>query len=253
MKKIITIGDIHGRNCWKNFADIKFLLYAEPEAAGFGGFVPEYDYYIFLADYVDSFNVTSEKIKENLLEIIRFKKLYPNNVILLWGNHDVEYFLNLPWNKNKINITGFRPEAHFDLYDIFNENYDLFQFAFQIENYLWTHAGVHEGWYKFVFKKHIKDIDITNMNIADQLNEAFKYKLECLFDCDWYRGGNKRVGGPLWLDKILGSKKPLKGYHQFVGHTATEDFKTFKFKDNTSITFCDVLAHKEEYYLVTID
>lgn len=252
MKKIITIGDIHGRDCWKNFADIKFLLYAEPEAAGFGGFVPEYDFYIFGGDYVDSFNVTSEKIKENLLEIIRFKKLYPNHVILLWGNHDVEYFLNLPWNKKDKAITGFRPEAHFDLYDVFNENRDLFQVAFQLENYLWTHAGVHEGWYKFVFKKYTKDIDITNMTIADQLNEAFLYKLECLFDCDWYRGGTKRVGGPLWLSKEYSSKKPLKGYHQFVGHTATEDFKTFKFGNDTSITYCDVLPHKE-YFLVTIE
>jgi hypothetical protein len=250
--KILIIGDIHGRTCWKDMADIKYLLYADEESAGFGGFIPEYDYYIFLADYVDSFDITSEKIKKNLLEIIRFKKLYNSNVILLWGNHDIEYFLNEPWKKIKNAITGFRPDAHFDLYDIFNINRDLFQLAFQIENYLFSHAGIHQGWYNFVFFKAIKDMNMDNMTIAEQLNEAFRYRLECLFDCDWYRGGSKKVGGPLWCSKEYISKKPLKGYHQYVGHTALEDFKTFDFKNDTSVTFCDILAHKKDYYTIII-
>ena len=72
MRKFLTIGDIHGRTCWKKFADIDLLLAAEPEAAGYGAFVPEYDKYIFLADYVDSYTETNQTIRENLLEIIKF-------------------------------------------------------------------------------------------------------------------------------------------------------------------------------------
>jgi hypothetical protein len=260
--KILTIGDIHGRTCWKDFADIKFLLCAEPDAAGFGAFVPEYDRYLFIGDFVDSFTVTNDVIRENLLEIIRFKTLYPDNVILLWGNHDVEYWRNLPWLKKDIFISGFRPEAHYDLFEIFNRNVELFQLAFQYKNYLFTHAGVHVGWYNFVFTKFIKGMDMENMTIAEQLNEAFLHRIPCLFDIDWYRGGIKKVGGPLWCSKEMITKKPLKNIHQIVGHTWSEEIKTFdNFKNgtNASVTFCDVLrednklnSQKSEAYILNI-
>lgn len=253
MKKVISIGDIHGREIWKDFADIRTLLYAEPDAAGFGAFVPEYDKYIFAGDFVDSFTVSNNVIRENLLEIIRFKTLYPNHVVLLWGNHDVEYWKNLPWLPMKGTISGFRPEAHFELFEIFNRNRDLFQLAYQEKNYLFTHAGVHYGWYHFVFMKAIKGMGMDDMNIADQLNTAFDCRLECIFDNDFHRGGTKKVGGPLWCSKHLIEKKLLKYTHQIVGHTATDNIKTFKNnKSESSITFCDVLDTEKTFYSLEI-
>lgn len=254
MKKVIVIGDIHGRTCWKDFGDIKFLLYAEPEAAGYGGFEPEYFKYVFVGDYTDSFTETNVTIKENLLEIIRFKKLYPEYVVLLWGNHDVNYFLNKPWLPVKYHVSGFRPEAHHELYDIFYENKDLFQIAFQVNNYLFTHAGVHFGWYHFVFAKAIKGLGLDDMTVAEQLNEAFLHNIKCIHDIDWYRGGDKRVGGPLWTDKQMIDKKPLKNTHQIVGHNIVKDIKTYKpYKDNdATITFIDVLNTKKEIYILEI-
>ena len=250
MRKIMVVGDIHGRTVWKEFADIKFLLYAEPESAGFGGFVPEYQRYVFLGDYCDSFDVTSDQIRENLLELIRFKTLYPNHVVLLWGNHDVEYYLNEPWKAMKTAVSGFRPEAHFDLYDIFNTNKDLFQLAYGEGNHLFCHSGVHYGWYWYVFTKAIKDMGMNDMTIAEQLNEAFRYKVECLFDVDWYRGGHKKVGGPLWCDKKL-LNKILKNVHQYCGHNPVSDIHTNNIGDS-SITFCDVLHHKKAFYTLII-
>lgn len=248
--KILTIADLHGRDVWKKFADINFLLNAtDPETAE--GYTPEYDKYVFLGDYTDSFTETNVVIKHNLLELIRFKKLYPKNVILLLGNHDVQYFLNQPWNRNLNYLcSGFRPEAHFDLYDIFNQNKDLFQLAYQVKNYLFTHAGVHFGWYQYTFKKAIKGLNLDDLSVADQLNEAFNLKLDCIFDVDWYRGGNKKVGGPLWCDKKLLSKI-LKNTNQVVGHTPVNEIKTINIK-NSSITFCDVLHHKTDFYTLAI-
>lgn len=253
MKKILTIADLHGITFWKDFADIKFLLSAEPDAAGFAPFEPEYTY-VFLGDYTDSFTETNQTIRENLLEIIRFKKLYPNNVILLWGNHDVQYYLNGPWNPIKNHMcSGYRPEMHFDLYDIFNNNRELFQLAYQVDNYLFSHSGVHFGWYHYVFTKAIKDMEFDpNLNIAEQLNEAFNYRVECLFDVDWYRGGYKRVGGPLWCDKKLMDKKPIKNMHQIVGHSNVDDIRTYTINESTSITFCDCLHKKKSYYSIVI-
>lgn len=248
----MTIGDLHGRTFWKDFADINFLMSAEPDAAGFAPFEPDYDYYVFLGDYTDSFDETNETIRENLLEVIRFKKLYPNNVILLWGNHDVQYYLNVPWNPIKEHYcSGFRPEMHFILFDIFYNNKDLFQLAFQIDNYLWSHSGVHFGWYHFVFTKAIKEMGLNDLTIAEQLNEAFQHRIECLFDVDYYRGGYKRVGGPLWCDKQLMDKKPLKNMHQIVGHNPVDDIRTYNIKD-ASVTFCDCLHKKKAFYAINI-
>lgn len=252
MKKILVIGDIHGRNVWQTFADIKFLLTAEPGAAGYAPFEPDYDHYVFLGDYCDAYDKDNDAIRENLLDIIKFKILYPKNVVLLWGNHDVEYWRNLPWLKMMNAVTGFRPEMHYDLYEIFNKNYDNFQLAFQVEDYLFTHAGVHCGWYQHVFKKAIDGLGLDELTIADQLNNAFDHRIECIFDVDHYRGGYKQVGGPLWCDKKLMEKKPLKNIKQIVGHNPVADITTINIDEATNITFCDVLHHKKAYYALNI-
>lgn len=249
----IVIGDLHGKQIWKKFADIPMLLKAEPESAGFGAFEPEYDFYIFLGDYTDAYYLSNTTIHKNLEDLIAFKKLYPKNVILIWGNHDVHYALDNPLaGRAKYYCTGNRPEAHFILYEIFNRNYDLFQLAFEHDNYLFTHAGVHKGWWKYrflpQFERLMKDLEKFNVkyepqNIADYLNIAFRHRLECIFDVDLNRGGNKNVGGPLWLDKKL-ANKPIPGYNQVVGHNRVEKIHTFKNKDGT-ITFIDTLDFNE--------
>ncbi len=261
MIKIMTIGDLHGRNVWKNFADIDWLLKAEDGAAGFGGFIPEYNYYVFLGDYCDSFTKDNNAIKNNLLDLIRFKLLYPDNVILLWGNHELHYVLDTPWISNGNYVcSGYRPDAHYDLYEILNKNSKLFQMAFQINNHLFTHAGVHKGWYndRFVnqyveLEKDMEkfELEYPNETLADKLNFAFTHRMVELFDVGHRRGGHAKVGGPLWLDKGL-ANKPLDNYHQYVGHTSTNDIHTFRKNEDTTITFIDVLHKKKAFYNVNI-
>lgn len=253
MKKIVTIGDIHGRVIWRTFADIAWLLTANPDAAGFAPYEPEYDYYVFLGDYCDSFTETNEQIRDTLLQIIKFKTLYPNHVILLWGNHDVYYWKNLPWMPMMSSISGFRPEMHYELFEIFNRNYDLFQAAFQVDNHIFVHGGIHFGWYHHVFTKAIKGKGWDDLTVAEQINQAFNHRIDCIFDVDHYRGGYKKVGGPLWCSKQLLDNKPLKNIHQYVGHTPVDYIIYKKIDDTTSITYCDVLHTKKgSYYLVNI-
>lgn len=264
MKKILVIGDLHGRNIWKKFADIDFLLKADKDAAGFGPFIPEYDHYIFIGDYCDSFTITNEDILDNIKDLIKFKKLYPDNVVLLWGNHELHYILDIPWaTKFKYVCSGYRAEMHYQLYEIFNKNFDIFQMAFQISNHLFTHAGVHKGWYNFEFLPNFKndviekleklEIDYTINNISDKLNLAFIHRLDCLFDVGYRRGGSKRVGGPFWLDKAL-TNKIIDGYHQYVGHNPVEGIQKYKpyGNDNSTITFLDVLHKRKSFYKLNI-
>lgn len=263
MKKFVVIGDIHGLESWKKLVDINKML-TETEYA------PEYDKYIFLGDYVDAYTREIEiNTIYNLKEIIELKKKYPNHIILLWGNHDNQYHLDPPSGITYRNYgcTGYRPEMHFDLYDVFTKNRNLFQFAYQYENHLFTHAGVHRGWYKFRFERDIHKIveDVKHAydgvdgmfkiepheTIADKLNLAFNRRLDCIFDVGYIRGGDQDVGGPFWLDKN-NADKPIVGYHQYVGHTKVKDFITDKIDENTSITFCDVLQFKTDCYVLEI-
>jgi hypothetical protein len=250
MKKIITIGDLHGNNIWKQMGDINELLNSD-------NIIPKYDYYIFVGDYCDSFDKTTDEILDNLNDIIKIKLLYPDNVILLWGNHEMFYLLDLPWGKsNKHYCSGNRSEIHYFLYEFFNKHYNLFQFSFQYKNYLWTHAGVHCGWY-MKFKKEfdilVKKWDLNlseTLNLSEKLNIAFDKKLDCIFDVGHRRGGFKNVGGPLWLDKELMYKKPLNNYHQIVGHTHIKDIRKFEINNNTSVTFIDVLNDNNKSFLL---
>ncbi len=222
--KILSIGDVHGFDTWKKFGDIQHLIH-NPKSNKY-----DFDYYIFVGDYVDSFTKTNEEIKKNLKDIIKFKKKHPNKVILLWGNHDIQYLTSY----REHGCSGYRPEAYFDLHEIFRKNRKLFQLAFQIDNYIWTHAGIHRGWYEYEFPYKSKDI-------ADDLNLAFEENNKSIFNVGYLRGGRSNVGGPLWADKIETSKKPLKGYHQIVGHTRIKEMKKVVIDDNTSVTYIDYI------------
>lgn len=228
--KTITFGDIHGLDIWKKIADTEFLL-KTPNAP-----IMDYDKYIFVGDYVDSFKKTNNEIYENLVEIIKFKKMYPDNVVLLWGNHDVQYLTSF----KEHGCSGFRGEGYFDLHEIFRTNRDLFRLSFQIGKYIWTHAGITNFWYK-------KEFPYNSLNVAQDLNTAFVEGNESVFDVGYARGGVKLRGGPLWADKIETMDDPLEGYHQIVGHTRLAENKPFLFKKNdiTSVAYVDCLQEKE--------
>ena len=46
-----------------------------------------------------------------------------------------------------------------------------------------------------------------------------------------------------WIDKRMSSLKPIKGYHQIVGHSKVNDIQRYDYEKDptTSITFIDVL------------
>jgi len=158
MKKTLTVGDIHGRICWKEI---------DPG---------NYDYIVFVGDYLDSFDVKNYDMFINLVDIIDFKKKYPDKVILLWGNHDLYYYFG---GMRRHWCSGGRPEMIYDCGDLLRTNRRLFQAAFQIENYIWTHAGIHLGWYNKYIKNQIEPDDF---NLADTLNRLFEMNYDPLFN-----------------------------------------------------------------------
>lgn len=245
--KTVTIGDVHGRNDWKK-AVYQMDDDDNPTACLLGNGI---DMAIFLGDYVDSFDKSSLDILTNLKEIVQLKKDYPNNVILLLGNHDVAYI------RQDFRISGFRFDMMHDLHELFQKNRDLFQMAYQHENVLWTHAGVHKGWWRMYIKpvitgkkkERFSDMLSDCKNEADFLNLMYAFEYDPLYLVSFYRGGISTVGGPFWADRKEVYSKPLEGFHQVVGHTPVDDIKEFENKKlNTKVTFCDCSDKGKFYY-----
>jgi hypothetical protein len=240
-KKILTIGDIHGLENWKSklFGNqLKFEHWKrEIQSRSKDSLEEEYplnDYHriIFIGDYVDSFTISDDKILQNLRDIILLKREYPEKIILLIGNHDVQYIDNDHF------CSGYRGTMRFDLHQTFNENLDLFQMAHYEEipllegrrnrKVLWTHAGVTQGWLNdldrsaFYNTKH-RFYEILKDNQTDRIDQklqlAWALRLTPIFAVDSYSGGSSSWAGPIWVRPHILSYENLTGIDQIVGHT----------------------------------
>lgn len=240
--KVVTIGDVHGRDDWKKIAER----------------ADEFHKIIFVGDYFDSFDIPIDTQIRNLKEIFDFKLLNKNKVVNLIGNHDSHYLRPFygfcsGWNEAIANnIEHFRY--------LFREHC---QVAYQMDTekgpYLWTHAGVSKSWFddnivlengNYSFKK--RDASFHSPELADLLNLMWAFDYGPLFKVDGYRSmiRNSVNGGPLWLDKRNAVKNPLKGYHQIVGHTPGDKIDHYKFDDiDASMTFVDAPDYDDFYEL----
>lgn len=243
--KILSIGDIHGRDLWKFYthgSSYEYDLWRTSVEAGADPtdyeFWKEYTYaqvdkIIFVGDYCDSFNKTGEQILENLKEIILFKKALGDKVVLLLGNHDIQYIV-----PNEI-CSGFRPEMKFDLEQLFKENIDLFKIAHEEvgedgSKWLWTHAGVTSGWYekdllrdfesdRFRYKAISDEFLGEERSVSEIINFAFMLRLGTLWNVDSHSGGLCMWAGPVWVRPYILNYWPLEGYNQIMGHTPQAD------------------------------
>ena len=240
--KIVTIGDIHSRQCWKNLVK---------EVA---------DLYIFVGDYVDSFTHTDKEIIDNLLDIIYFAQ--NNNTILLKGNHDIQY----EYGYDKYGCSGYRISMLKSLQDIFFNYKDLFRIAYEYydkitdQKYLWTHAGITKRWWnKYendINTAYTKDNYSSLSEILNDMPNNEKFR-DILFECGEENGGYRyNVSGPLWArPNDHRQYYPFDSYHQIVGHTPHFDITTYnKFMDkkfdDRSITFVDCLDKINKSYIM---
>lgn len=222
--KIVTIGDTHGRTAWK------IIVKRNPGA-----------HFIFTGDYLDAYK--AEKIEEeeaidNFEEIIEFKKSNPDKVILLIGNHDAQYLF--PPNFG----CSVRSKKYFwEIADIFMANKNLFDFAFQKSNYLWTHAGVSNEWF-FDVKELLNSFglkpDLSNLGtVLNKIGKDSRARTIYTY-VSHYRGGLDLNGSPIWADTTELYRDSLDGFHQIVGHNKFVDIMSVG-TDDTSITFVDCL------------
>lgn len=231
--KHLIIGDLHGRDCWQQI-DIE-----------------KYDHVVFLGDYVDSFILSDEAIYENLKKLIKLKKKHGRRMTLLIGNHDVQYRY-FP----RYQIKGFRPSMQQRLTELFYQNWSCFQMAYQYGNYVFTHAGITNAWYRdFLRSPALSRIDTGMVDIAGVINAVAALENSTdrymLYSEGIYRGipGDMGNGSPIWADRKETMMDMLQGYHQVVGHTRVDEPETVRFTGR-SVTYIDVLDHMTYFHEV---
>jgi hypothetical protein len=220
--KTISIGDIHGKDVWKQI-DITL-----------------YDKVIFVGDYVDDFDISNEQMVRNLSEIIQLKKGNPEKVILLLGNHDIQY---IHWPDFK--CSGFNTDIFQELRKLFLDNINLFKIAHQEKDILWTHAGVSNLWLE---ANNLID-KVKPEWMAFFLNELYRNKhFDILFQVGPRRRGKAICGGPLWADRTeLTPDKIYNEIHQIAGHNRCLDVTIVNSMGNWYIN-CNCLEDKTIFF-----
>ena len=201
--KLLLIYDIHGRSEWIPSDDQ----------------INEVDKVIFGGDYFDSFDRKFDEQLFTFNKIIDIKEKYGDKIIILWGNHDIQYY----YTERNLICSGYQSEhAHTINIVLTNAVRNKYlQFAWQYSNHIFTHAGVttyvvnainekHPELYQMVLNKELQLADIINQTELD-----FYFNIE--------RSGNHIYSGIFWIRPKYLDKARLLGYHQHVGHTYVGD------------------------------
>lgn len=219
--KHIIIGDIHGRDSWKSLVDL------------------DYDKFIFLGDYFDSFTIPGVIQLHNFNEILNFKRENNDKVELLIGNHDYHYFPGV-----REDYSGYQATKRFDFQSALETAYNdgLLKVVYQYKDYIFSHAGITKNW----FHNYGLDID----NISDSVNHLFKYKPKSFvfqMGRNFSNTGDDVTQGPFWVRPESLYRDYLDDYKFVVGHTSVENIYTFKEK----IFLVDCLDTVKQYLEIT--
>jgi UDP-2,3-diacylglucosamine pyrophosphatase LpxH len=220
--KHIIIGDLHGKDCWRTIN------------------IKKYDKVVFIGDYTDAWTLSDLAIYQNLQNIIKLKKRNWDKVVLLLGNHDIQY-LYFP----RFQCSGFRPTMQMQLTALFKNNKDCFQVAYQKGDHIFTHAGITNAWYNaFLRIPILETIRDEKDTLADLLNKVDQTSMQYLLHATGHVRGGKDNGGITWADRKETATDMLKGFHQVVGHTVVDEIHTITLAGR-SVTYIDVLDNDD--------
>jgi len=199
--KNIIIGDTHGRSVWKDI-----VAQEKPDRV------------IFIGDYFDSFDIDPVVQQYNFKEIIEFKKKGECEVILLVGNHDFHYY---PGGET---YSGYRAGAAPINRQLLQENEHHLQMCYQLDNILFTHAGIGHNW---LTHQNKYELGVDPGTIADFINAIWKHQPNRFMFCGIDQYGNTKTQTPIWIRPqalMAGNRDTFlkTDYIQVVGHTQVE-------------------------------
>ena len=223
MKQII-VGDIHGKTVWKDIINQE----------------KTFDKFIFIGDYVDSFDgIDGNTQAENLADIIQFKKDNPNKVILLIGNHDYHYIMD------DINYSGYQYDMQFVYKQMYENNKELFKICHKInDNNIAVHAGITKTWLKN--NGYVGGNDVVE-DVVDFVNDQYIYKplsFKFTIGNTFSPCGDDICQTPIWVRPRSLALDKVDNFNLVIGHSIED-----KIYIDGDIIQIDVL-HKVSEYLI---
>lgn len=238
MKKTIVIGDIHGRSVWKLIVNME-----KPDRV------------IFIGDYFDSFDIKGLDQLSNFQDIIAYKESGECEVIMLIGNHDHHYFPEIGDTGTSGYQNTFAPSIQY----IIGENRKHLQMAYQMDEFLFSHAGVSSAFMDSVFGVYGWSVD----DITTILNDQFEYKpktfefgmavnMNKMFNLD--PKGDDEEQSPIWIRPKSLMKANYdtlrKQVIQVVGHTQVREIDTKGSSTGNRYWFIDCLGTSGQYMII---
>ena len=228
--KTIFIGDIHGRDIWKDIVSQE-----QP------------DQVIFIGDYFDSFDLSAAVQLANFKDIIAFKESGQCEVIMLIGNHDIHYMPGFP-----AQYSGYQSKHALEIRHQLDSNKQHLQMAYQFEGFLCTHAGVSVEWLSMMGFK-----EVDTLKIADIVNELYEEN-KTFFDHNGTNPyGDNTYQTPVWIrpaSLIAVNRDSLEpSLVQVVGHTAVKIDIIEHELTNGRYHFIDKLHNKHGQFLIYED
>jgi hypothetical protein len=200
--KLVAIGDIHGRDIWKQIVETE-----QP------------DIVVFVGDYFDSFDIPGRTQIDNFKNIIQWKLDNPQRkVVLLVGNHDFHYMSTC----NEY-YSGFQRDLYMPIGEVLETNKHHLRMAYRCDDLVFSHAGITP---EFLLNNNWGDQDMVEF-----VNELWLYKPHKFKFADNEHGysdpyGDDEFQGPLWIrpkSLMKACQDVKKTMIQVVGHTAVKE------------------------------
>ena len=241
--KLVAIGDIHGRDIWKQ------IVAKEHDTT---------DEFVFVGDYFDSFTVKGSDQINNFLDIIEFRNtsIY-HKVTLLIGNHDYHYYPGI----DDSGTSGYQTLLAPSIKHVVGDNKQYLQVAYQSGEFVFSHAGFSSEW----LDDNIVMWDVPNL--AMYVNDLFYYQPQKLAYRPYKQVGSTVYGvggygsetfqGPLWIRPkalMAANRDTLRNQIiQVVGHTPQDTIDIKGKSTGGRYYFIDTLEYGQNQYLVIKD
>jgi hypothetical protein len=232
--KIVALGDTHGRSIWKEIIDKETNV----------------DKWVFIGDYFDTHGggYSANRQIENFKDIIAFKKANPEQVVLLFGNHDFHYIKGA--NET---YSGHQPAYAIDICEILEEalREGLMQMCYKNDKFLFSHAGLTKTWVTNSFNDE-PDAELPTIeNVEKSVNDLFKYKpykFRFTMGQNFSGSGNDICQPPIWVRPESLIKDMFDGVTCVVGHTTVKELGLNS--EYPNIILIDCLGTSQQYLVI---
>jgi len=224
MNKTVIIGDIHGRDCWK-----QIVASENPDRV------------IFMGDYFDSFDNTAVEQMHNFKEIIDWKQSGQSEVIMLIGNHDYHYI------NSSETYSGFQHGTSSAINFLLYENRQHLQMCYQMGDFLFTHAGVSYDWLKINKWEGWESVE-------EKVNDLWEYTPNAFAFAGRDPYGDSTISSPIWIrphSLQKANRDTLRDqFIQVVGHTTQNKIDTEGKSTGGRYYYIDTLGTSGEYMIL---